>query len=61
MTIAFQLTMFALIAISFLLLIGVPIAFAFPEGWSGNKNILFSAVSLWIGLVISVSVLNSFI
>nr|YP_001876564.1 photosystem II protein Z [Welwitschia mirabilis]B2Y1U7.1 RecName: Full=Photosystem II reaction center protein Z; Short=PSII-Z [Welwitschia mirabilis]ABY26777.1 photosystem II protein Z [Welwitschia mirabilis]ACZ92201.1 PsbZ [Welwitschia mirabilis]AMA21020.1 photosystem II protein Z [Welwitschia mirabilis]BAH11172.1 Ycf9 protein [Welwitschia mirabilis] len=61
MTIVFQLTMFALIAISFLLIIGVPITFASPDGWSSNKNIVFSGVSLWIVLVFAVGILNSFI
>ena len=33
MTIAFQLAVFALIAISSILLIGVPVVFASPDGW----------------------------
>lgn len=37
MTIAFQLAVFALIAISFLLVIGVPVALASPDGWSSSK------------------------
>nr|YP_009547552.1 Z protein of photosystem II [Vaginularia trichoidea]AYW16069.1 Z protein of photosystem II [Vaginularia trichoidea] len=61
MTIAFQFALFALIVISFLLVIGVPVAFASPEGWSGNKNIVFSGASLWIGLVFLVGISNSFI
>ncbi|KAK7326855.1 hypothetical protein VNO80_32181 [Phaseolus coccineus] len=61
MTIAFQLAVFALIAISFLLLISVPVLFASPEGWSNNKNVLFSGTSLWIGLVFLVGILNSLI
>nr|YP_010264543.1 Z protein of photosystem II [Vandenboschia striata]UIO59711.1 Z protein of photosystem II [Vandenboschia striata] len=61
MTIAFQLALFALIAISFLLVIGVPVVLASPDGWSSNKNIVFSGASLWIGLVFLVGILNSFI
>jgi len=61
MTIAFQLAVFALIVISFLLLISVPVLFASPEGWSNNKNVLFSGTSLWIGLVFLVCILNSLI
>nr|WEB51339.1 photosystem II protein Z [Tetraena hamiensis var. qatarensis] len=38
MTIAFQLAVFALIAISSILLISVPVVFASPEGWSSKKN-----------------------
>nr|YP_009548486.1 Z protein of photosystem II [Tryonia myriophylla]AYW15307.1 Z protein of photosystem II [Tryonia myriophylla] len=61
MTIAFQFALFGLIVTSFLLVVGVPVAFASPEGWSSSKNIVFSGASLWIGLVFSVGIPNSFI
>nr|YP_010881257.1 PsbZ [Fossombronia foveolata]WIA67210.1 PsbZ [Fossombronia foveolata] len=61
MTIAFQSAVFALIATSFLLVIGVPVVLASPDGWSSNKNIVFSGASLWVGLVFLVGILNSFI
>lgn len=61
MTIAFQLAVFALIATSSILLISVPVVFASPDGWSSNKNFLFSGTSLWIGLVFLVGILNSLI
>jgi photosystem II core protein PsbZ len=38
MTIAFQLVVFALISISFLLVIGVPVALASLDGWSNRKK-----------------------
>jgi photosystem II PsbZ protein len=61
MEITFQLAIFALIVISFLLVIGVPIVLALPNGWSSRKNTVFSGASLWVGLVFLVGVLNSFI
>ncbi|EMS61694.1 Photosystem II reaction center protein Z [Triticum urartu] len=61
MTIAFQLAVFALIATSSVLVISVPLVFASPDGWSNNKNIVFSGTSLWIGLVFIVAILNSLI
>lgn len=61
MTIAFQLAVFALIVTSSILLISVPVVFASSEGWSSNKNIVFSGTSLWIGLVFLISILNSLI
>ena len=61
MTIAFQLAVFALSATSSILLISVPVVFASPDGWSSNKNIVFSGTSLWIGLVFLVGILNSLI
>nr|YP_636445.1 photosystem II protein Z [Staurastrum punctulatum]Q32RT1.1 RecName: Full=Photosystem II reaction center protein Z; Short=PSII-Z [Staurastrum punctulatum]AAX45735.1 Z protein of photosystem II [Staurastrum punctulatum] len=61
MTTLFQLSVFALIILSFLLVIGVPVVLASPDGWSTRKNTVFSGASLWIGLVFLVGILNSFI
>uniref|UniRef100_A0ACD6AWC1 Uncharacterized protein n=1 Tax=Avena sativa TaxID=4498 RepID=A0ACD6AWC1_AVESA len=61
MTIAFQLAVFALIVTSSVLVISVPLVFASPDGWSNNKNVVFSGTSLWIGLVFLVAILNSLI
>ena len=60
MTTLFQLATLALVAVSCLLVVGVPVAFAYPEGWSENKRIVFSGIGLWILLVFSVGILNSF-
>nr|YP_009367799.1 Z protein of photosystem II [Neodangemannia microcystis]ARK14769.1 Z protein of photosystem II [Neodangemannia microcystis] len=61
MTLIFQLTLFALIGVSFLLVIGVPVVFASPNGWTSNKGTIFSGVGVWFFLVFAVGVLNSFI
>nr|AIY30193.1 photosystem II protein Z [Lobosphaera incisa] len=61
MTLIFQLTLFALIALSFLLVVGVPVVFASPEGWTENKRTVFSGLGLWVLLVFLVGVLNSFV
>nr|YP_009918823.1 photosystem II protein Z [Metagentiana rhodantha]YP_009972221.1 photosystem II subunit Z [Tripterospermum membranaceum]YP_010431029.1 photosystem II protein Z [Tripterospermum japonicum]QXI84278.1 photosystem II protein Z [Metagentiana gentilis]QXI84363.1 photosystem II protein Z [Tripterospermum championii]QXI84781.1 photosystem II protein Z [Tripterospermum luteoviride]QXI84864.1 photosystem II protein Z [Crawfurdia poilanei]QXI86392.1 photosystem II protein Z [Crawfurdia campanulacea] len=61
MTLAFQLAVFALIIISLILLISVPVVFASPDGWLSNKNFIFSGTSLWVGLVFLVGILNSLI
>lgn len=61
MAIVFQLALLALIVISLLLVIGVPVVFASPNGWSSSKNTIFSGASLWIGLVFLVGILNSFL
>jgi photosystem II PsbZ protein len=42
-------------------LISVPVVFSSPDGWSSNKNVVFSGTSLWIGLVFLVGILNSLI
>nr|YP_009105781.1 Z protein of photosystem II [Koliella corcontica]AIT94506.1 Z protein of photosystem II [Koliella corcontica] len=61
MTILFQLTLFSFIALSFLLVVGVPVVFASPNGWTENKRTVFSGLGLWILLVFGVGILNSFV
>nr|YP_009057840.1 Z protein of photosystem II [Nephroselmis astigmatica]AID67710.1 Z protein of photosystem II [Nephroselmis astigmatica] len=61
MTFLFQLTAFALVAVSFLLVVGVPVIFASPEGWTSNKGLVFRGVSVWFLLVFSVGFLNAIV
>jgi photosystem II PsbZ protein len=61
MTTVFQLTLFAFIGVSFLLVVGVPVVFALPNGWTERKSLVFSGVSIWFLLVFAVGVLNSFV
>lgn len=61
MTPIFQSTLIALIALSFLLVVGVPVAFASPEGWIQKKGTVFSGLALWLFLVFAVGLLNSFV
>ncbi|TKV90746.1 hypothetical protein SEVIR_9G049100v4 [Setaria viridis] len=58
---AFPLAVFALIPTSSVLVISAPLVFASLDGWSNNKNVVFSGISLWIGLVFLVAILNSLI
>jgi photosystem II PsbZ protein len=61
MTTIFQLTLFAFIVVSFLLVVGVPVVFALPNGWTERKGLVFSGVSIWFLLVFAVGLLNSFV
>lgn len=61
MTSILQIALFALIAVSFALVVGVPVVFASPNGWSENKGIVFSGLSLWMLLVFAVGICNSFV
>lgn len=61
MTLIFQLTLLALIGLSFLLIVGVPVVFASPDGWTENKTTVFSGLGIWILLVFAVGILNSFV
>ena len=57
----FQLATFSLVVLSFLLVISVPVVFAYPNGWSENKGTVFSGLGVWIILVFLVGILNSFV
>nr|AID67858.1 Z protein of photosystem II [prasinophyte sp. MBIC10622] len=61
MLILFQLTTFALIALSFALVVGVPVTLALPDGWSTTKSTVYSGLFLWLMLVFAVGILNSFV
>nr|YP_010564958.1 photosystem II protein Z [Chlamydomonas chlamydogama]UZA61957.1 photosystem II protein Z [Chlamydomonas chlamydogama] len=61
MTSILQLALFALILVSFALVVGVPVVFASPNGWTENKRLVFSGLSLWLLLVFTVGIFNSFV
>jgi photosystem II PsbZ protein len=61
MTSILQLSLFALILVSFALVVGVPVVFASPNGWTENKGVVFSGLSLWLLLVFTVGVFNSLV
>jgi photosystem II PsbZ protein len=61
MTSVLQIALLALITVSFALVVGVPVVFATPNGWSENKGIVFSGLSLWLLLVFAVGIFNSFV
>jgi photosystem II PsbZ protein len=61
MTFIFQLVLFAFIVLSFLLVVGVPVVFASPEGWTEYKGTVFSGLGVWVLLIFAVGILNSFV
>nr|YP_010700425.1 photosystem II protein Z [Phacus arnoldii]WCH63537.1 photosystem II protein Z [Phacus arnoldii] len=61
MNLIFQLSLLALISLSFLLVIGVPVICASPNGWSENKNYVLFSAAAWASLVFVVGALNSFV
>jgi len=61
MILIFQLALFALITLSFLLIVGVPVIFASPDGWASSKGTVFTGLAMWMLLVFVVGVLNSFV
>lgn len=61
MTIIFQISLLALVLLSFVLVIGVPVAYATPQNWVESKKLLWVGSGVWIGLVLLVGVLNFFV
>jgi photosystem II PsbZ protein len=57
----FQVSILALIAFSFLMVLAVPVVFASPNGWNENKNLVLFGAAAWALLVLTVGALNSFV
>ena len=58
LTILFQLALVALVALSFVMIVGVPVAYATPENWNDSKRLLWLGSAAWFGLVLLVGALN---
>ncbi len=61
MSILFQLSLAALVFFSFVMVIGVPVAYASPQNWDQSKPLLFIGSAIWVVLVLIVAVLNFFV
>ena len=61
MTIIFQIALLALVALSFVMVIGVPVAYATPQSWIESKKLLWIGSGAWFVLVILVGTLNFFV
>ncbi|MBW4591877.1 MAG: photosystem II reaction center protein PsbZ [Brasilonema angustatum HA4187-MV1] len=58
MTFIFQLALLALVSLSFVLVIGVPVAYATPQNWNESRKLLWLGSGAWIILVLVVGALN---
>jgi photosystem II PsbZ protein len=58
MTFIFQLALLALVLFSFVMVVGVPVAYASPQNWDTSKRLLYLGSGIWFALVIVVGVLN---
>jgi len=61
MTIIFQIALLALVFVSFVVVIGVPVAYATPQSWNESKRLLWIGSGAWIALVFLVGALNFFV
>ncbi|MEM9681464.1 MAG: photosystem II reaction center protein PsbZ [Bacteroidota bacterium] len=44
-----------------LLVVGIPVTLASPGQWEKSKNLVYASIGIWVGLVITAGILNSFI
>ena len=61
MTIIFQLALTALVLFSFVMIVGVPVAYATPQYWEQSKKLLYLGSGVWTALVVVVAILNFFV
>ncbi len=61
MSIVFQLSLYSLVALSFAMVVGVPVAYASPQNWDQSKKLLYLGAGVWALLVIAVGALNFFV
>jgi photosystem II PsbZ protein len=61
MTIVFQIALAALVLLSFVMVVGVPVGLATPKNWEQSRRLILLGSGVWAVLVIVVGVLNSFV
>jgi photosystem II PsbZ protein len=58
LSILFQVVLLGLVLLSFVMVVGVPVAYASPQNWNQSKTLIYAGSGLWFLLVIAVAVLN---
>ncbi|NJP08259.1 MAG: photosystem II reaction center protein PsbZ [Leptolyngbyaceae cyanobacterium RU_5_1] len=58
MTILFDLILAAFVFLSFVLVVGTPVALATPQNWDQSRRFVFLGSATWAALVIMLGVLN---
>ncbi|MDP8935193.1 MAG: photosystem II reaction center protein PsbZ [Cyanobacteriota bacterium] len=58
LSILFQVVLLGLVLLSFVMVVGVPVAYASPQNWNQSKTLIYVGSGLWFLLVIAVGVLN---
>nr|ARW64188.1 photosystem II protein Z [Chondria sp. (in: red algae)] len=61
MKIVVQLLVLSFVILSTILVIGIPVTLASPGQWEKSKNLIYTSIGIWAGLVIITGILNSFI
>lgn len=58
---AFQLAMTSLVVLSFVMVVGVPVAYATPQNWVQSKRLILVGSGAWLALVLLVGALSYFV
>nr|YP_009399753.1 photosystem II protein Z [Digenea simplex]ARW69572.1 photosystem II protein Z [Digenea simplex] len=61
MAIIIQLLVLAFVILSIILVVGIPVTLASPGQWEKSKNLIYTSISIWVGLVIITGIVNSFV
>nr|CRF40153.1 Photosystem II protein Z [Laurencia snackeyi] len=61
MAIVIQLVVLAFIILSTILVVGIPVTLASPGQWEKSKNLIYTSMGIWVGLVLATGILNSFV
>ncbi len=61
MSVIFQVSLAALVILSFVMVVGVPVAYATPQNWNQSKRLIFLGSGVWVALVLLVGALSSFV
>lgn len=61
MNTAIQILVLGLIMLSIILVVGIPVTLASPGQWEQSKNLVYTGVGIWTGLVIITSIINSLV
>jgi len=61
MTILFQIALALLVILSFVMVVGVPVALASPQNWDQSRRLILLGSGAWAVLVIVVGLLNTFV
>ncbi|NJM75095.1 MAG: photosystem II reaction center protein PsbZ [Acaryochloridaceae cyanobacterium RU_4_10] len=58
MVFIFDLALLVLVVLSFMLVVGVPVAYASGQNWDQSKRLIWLGSIVWIALVLVVALLN---
>jgi photosystem II PsbZ protein len=61
MSILFQFALAALVIMSFIMVVAVPVAYASPRNWEQSKRLILLGSGVWTLLVLVVGGLNYFV